>query len=86
MQHPTKPIGPFYSRADAEERRRTLGWQIVEDAARGYGEWCLRRSRWRSWSSTLIRGLVDDGVLVVLAAAAAFRSLQEMANSRAWRR
>ncbi|MGE5361218.1 MAG: carbamate kinase, partial [Bacteroidales bacterium] len=36
MQHPTKPIGPFYSKADAEERARHLGWQIVEDAARGY--------------------------------------------------
>ncbi|MGC2108492.1 MAG: carbamate kinase [Candidatus Korobacteraceae bacterium] len=36
MQHPTKPVGPFYSRADAEEKRRSLGWHIVEDAARGY--------------------------------------------------
>ncbi len=36
MQHPDKPIGPFYSRADAAERKRLLGWEIVEDAARGY--------------------------------------------------
>src|SRR4051794_8316730 len=36
MRNLSKPIGPFYSRADAEERKRTLGWQIVEDAARGY--------------------------------------------------
>ena len=36
MQHPTKPIGPFYSRTDAEEKRRQQGWSIVEDAARGY--------------------------------------------------
>ncbi len=36
MLHPTKPIGPFYSRADAEQRARALGWSIVEDAARGY--------------------------------------------------
>src|ERR1700687_5796564 len=34
MQHPSKPIGPFYSRADAEERKRLFGWEIVEDAAR----------------------------------------------------
>ncbi len=25
MQHPTKPIGPFYSRADAEEKKRIAG-------------------------------------------------------------
>ena len=36
MAHPTKPVGPFYSRTDAEERRRQLGWQIVESASRGY--------------------------------------------------
>jgi len=33
---PTKPIGPFYSKAVAEEKKATLGWDIVEDAARGY--------------------------------------------------
>src|SRR5437763_1311672 len=32
MQHPSKPIGPFYSRGDAEERKRQFGWEIVEDA------------------------------------------------------
>lgn len=36
FQNPSKPIGPFYSKAIAEERRNTLGWNIVEDAARGY--------------------------------------------------
>src|SRR5664279_688912 len=36
MLHPSKPIGPFYSRADAEDRKRQLGWHIAEDAERGY--------------------------------------------------
>jgi carbamate kinase len=36
FKNPTKPIGPFYSKAEAEEKKRTLGWDIVEDAARGY--------------------------------------------------
>ncbi len=34
--NPTKPIGPFYFKEDAEKRRDKLGWQIAEDAARGY--------------------------------------------------
>ena len=34
--NPTKPIGPFYSKEVAEQRKREHGWQIVEDAARGY--------------------------------------------------
>jgi carbamate kinase len=36
FQHPTKPIGPFYSKESAERKRAELGWNIVEDAARGY--------------------------------------------------
>jgi len=36
FQHPTKPIGPFYSKESADKKRDELGWDIVEDAARGY--------------------------------------------------
>ena len=36
MQKPSKPIGPFYTKAVAEAKHRELGWHIVEDAARGY--------------------------------------------------
>lgn len=34
--NPTKPIGPFYSREDAEQKKRKLGWNIVEDSQRGW--------------------------------------------------
>jgi len=33
---PTKPVGPFLSREEAEHRRDELGWQIVEDSGRGW--------------------------------------------------
>ncbi len=36
FERPTKPVGPFYSRDVAEQKRRDLHWNIVEDAARGY--------------------------------------------------
>ncbi len=36
LKRAEKPIGPFYSRPDAESRRKLFGWQIVEDASRGY--------------------------------------------------
>ncbi len=35
FQNPSKPIGPFYSRQEAELKKK-LGWKIVEDSARGY--------------------------------------------------
>ncbi len=36
FKHPTKPVGPFYSKEIAEQRQREQGWQIIDDAARGY--------------------------------------------------
>src|SRR6185369_1470126 len=29
MQHPEKPVGPFYSQSEAERRQQQLGWNIV---------------------------------------------------------
>jgi carbamate kinase len=34
--HPTKPIGPFLGREEAEALARERGWRIVEDAGRGH--------------------------------------------------
>ena len=65
MQHPTKPIGPFYSRARAEEKQRQLGWQIVEDAARGYRRVVPSPEPIEIVEAGVIRSLVDKGVLVV---------------------
>lgn len=33
FHHPTKPIGPFLSREEAERRRDTRGWDLREDSA-----------------------------------------------------
>ena len=65
MQRPTKPIGPFYSRADAEERQRLFGWQIVEDAARGYRRVVPSPEPLAVLELDVIRDLVDRGVLVI---------------------
>jgi carbamate kinase len=65
MRHPTKPIGPFYSRADAEERRRQFGWEIVEDAARGYRRVVPSPEPIEIVELEVIRDLVEHGVLVI---------------------
>jgi carbamate kinase len=36
FKHPTKPIGTFMDEADAKERVKNLGWDVVEDAGRGF--------------------------------------------------
>ena len=65
MQHPTKPIGPFYSRADAEEKKRLFGWTIVEDAARGYRRVVPSPEPVEIVELEVIRDVVEAGVLVI---------------------
>jgi carbamate kinase len=36
FERPTKPIGPFYSEAQANELERDRGWAVIEDAGRGW--------------------------------------------------
>jgi len=36
FQHPTKPIGPFFTREEAERLERQMGLTMIEDAGRGY--------------------------------------------------
>jgi len=36
FQNPTKPIGGFMEEAEAKKRQTDLGWNVVEDAGRGW--------------------------------------------------
>jgi carbamate kinase len=36
MEHPTKPIGPFYTEQEAENLRKERGWVVEQDANRGF--------------------------------------------------
>jgi len=36
FQKPTKPIGPFLSKEEAEKRQMELGWKIIDDSGRGW--------------------------------------------------
>jgi carbamate kinase len=36
FQHPTKPVGPFYTVEEARKLGRAKGWDLVEDAGRGW--------------------------------------------------
>ncbi len=67
MHHPTKPVGPFYSRSVAEERARALGWQVVEDAARGYRRVVPSPEPVEVVEEPVIRLLLEHGVLVIAA-------------------
>ena len=62
---PTKPIGPFYSQAEAEELERERGWRIVSDAGRGYRRVVPSPQPREIVELDPIRTLLDAGVLAV---------------------
>ena len=63
--HPTKPIGPFYSKAEAEEKQRTLGWNIVEDSARGYRRVVPSPEPVEVFEQDIIRKILDLNMIVI---------------------
>lgn len=62
---PTKPIGPFYTAAQAATKRKRNGWQMVEDSGRGYRRVVPSPHPRRIVESAQIRTLVDAGYVVV---------------------
>lgn len=62
--HPTKPIGPFYSRAEADARRLS-GWTLVEEQPHGYRRAVPSPAPLDIIEEPAIRALVDAGVIVI---------------------
>lgn len=63
--HPTKPVGPFYTREDAEDRQRRLGWSIVEDAARGWRRVVASPEPIEVFEQPVIASLIELGIVVI---------------------
>ncbi len=62
---PSKPIGPFLSREEAERRQKELGWQIAEDAGRGWRRLVPSPSPQKVIQRQMIRDAVRHGHIVV---------------------
>jgi carbamate kinase len=65
FSHPSKPIGPFYSRKIAEEKRRALGWNIVEDSARGWRRVVPSPEPVEIFEEDIIRKMLGLGMIVI---------------------
>lgn len=65
MAAPTKPVGPFMSQREAEARRDEEGWQIVEDAARGWRRVVPSPLPLEIVEERVICDLVHRGILVI---------------------
>ncbi|GAA1790865.1 carbamate kinase [Planosporangium flavigriseum] len=67
FDHPTKPIGPFFSAAAAQELAQAKGWQVVEDAGRGYRRVVPSPAPVEIVEARGITRLLDEGFVVVAA-------------------
>ncbi len=62
---PTKPIGPYYTAEQADEKAARQGWVMVEDSGRGYRRVVASPEPIRIVEGAQIRALVDAGHVVI---------------------
>jgi len=67
IKAPTKFIGPFYTRKQAENLAINFNWIIKEDSGRGYRRVVPSPKPIRIVNRRIIRQLVDRGVIVIAA-------------------
>lgn len=65
FDHPTKPIGPFYTAEQADARRRRYGWTLVADPKHGHRRVVPSPEPIEIVEGDVIRALIDRGVLVI---------------------
>jgi carbamate kinase len=63
--NPTKPIGGFMEEAEARQRAKDLGWNVVEDAGRGWRRVVASPIPQEVVEIDSVRDLLDAGVVVV---------------------
>jgi carbamate kinase len=67
FEHPTKPIGSFMSAKEALANKKEFGWQVVEDAGRGFRRVVPSPIPREIVELDVIKLLVESGYIVVAA-------------------
>lgn len=67
FENPSKPVGPFYSRKEAEDAMDLHGWIMKEDAGRGWRRVVPSPKPRRILELEAIRTLVNAGQIVICA-------------------
>jgi len=65
FKNPTKPIGGFMDKEEAEWRAREMGWTVVEDAGRGWRRVVASPLPKEVIELRAIQTLIDAGVIVI---------------------
>ena len=67
FQHPTKPVGSFMDEAEAMKRRDEDGWDVVEDAGRGWRRVVASPKPSAIVEFDTVKTLTDNGIIVIAA-------------------
>lgn len=62
---PSKPIGGFMDQAEAQQRAQDLGWDVVEDAGRGWRRVVASPLPVEVVEFAAVKALIDNGVIVI---------------------
>lgn len=65
FRNPTKPIGPFYEKDEADVLAAERGWALKPDAHGGFRRVVPSPTPYSIVEAPVIRGLVGDGVIVI---------------------
>jgi carbamate kinase len=65
FERPSKPVGPFYTRARAERLARHHGWQTTEESGRGWRRVVPSPRPLRVVEAAAIRSLIDSGSIPI---------------------
>ncbi|MGB9680525.1 MAG: carbamate kinase [Thermoanaerobacteraceae bacterium] len=80
FKKPTKPIGPFYSKEEAEILKNTKGYEIVEDSGRGYRRVVASPDPKEIIELNTIKLLVKNGVIVITVGGGGIPVIRENGN------
>ncbi|HEY7707291.1 MAG TPA: carbamate kinase [Gaiellaceae bacterium] len=65
FERPTKPIGPFYSAVQARQLERERGWQLVDEAGRGWRRTVPSPQPLETVELEQVRALLESGAIPV---------------------
>ncbi|MCF6159638.1 MAG: carbamate kinase [wastewater metagenome] len=67
FSHPTKPIGPFFTKQEAESLRQERGWHVAGDNHRGYRRVVASPNPLEIVEESAVKTLLESGDIVIAA-------------------
>lgn len=77
FQNPTKPIGSFMEKEEADKRKNEDGWDVMEDAGRGFRRVVASPKPKKIVEQEAIKALIDAGITVIAAGGGGIPVIEE---------